>query len=69
MKNKSYRTAAGKKNANESKSLAACFNIDSTIIHKIWTISQIFAFVGTLTYIVCAFKLPKRHDNNVVDSE
>ena len=69
MKNKSYRTAASNQNGNDRKSLAACFNIDSNIIHKIWTVSQIFAFVGTLTYIVCAFKLPKRRDSNVVDSE
>ena len=69
MQKKTNRAASEKKNLNDREGLAAYFNIDSKIIHKIWVVSQIFAFIGTFTYIVCAFKLPKKRDNTIVDSE
>ena len=66
---KLYRSKSDKMLAGVCGGVAEYFNIDPTVIRVIWAVSSLFAFVGVIAYIACAFIIPEKPDGTIVDAE
>ena len=68
MQKKLYRSATDKKLAGVCGGVAKCLNMDPTVIRVLWAIISLFAFVGVVAYILCAFIIPEE-PTNIIDAE
>ena len=68
MQKKLYRSATDKKLAGVCGGVAKYLNIDPTVIRVLWAIMSLFAFIGVVAYIVCAFIIPEE-PSNIIDAE
>ena len=68
MEKKLYRSATDKKLAGVCAGVAKYLNIDVTIVRVLWAVLSLFAFVGVVAYIVCAFVIPEE-PTNVIDAQ
>ena len=66
---KLYRSKSDKMFAGVCGGVAEYFNVDPTVIRVVWAISSLFAFVGVVAYIACAFIIPEKPDNTIIDAE
>ncbi len=64
-----YRSASNKMLAGVCGGVAEYFNIDPTVVRVVWTIASLFGFLGVVAYIACAFIIPEKPDNTIVDAE
>ena len=65
---KLYRSTSNRMIAGVCAGVAEYLNIDPTVVRVIWAI----ACLGTLgipAYIACAFIIPEKPDNTIVDAE
>ena len=69
MQKKLYRSKSNRMLVGVCGGVAEYFNIDPTVIRVAWAIASIFGFAGVLAYIVCAFIIPEKPDNEVIDAE
>ena len=63
MQKKLYRSATDKKLAGVCGGVAKYLNMDPTVIRVLWAIISLFAFVGVVAYILCAFIIPEEPTN------
>ena len=68
MQKKLYRSATDKKLAGVCGGVAKYLNMDPTVIRVLWAIISLFAFVGVVAYILCAFIIPEE-PSNIIDAE
>lgn len=68
MKKRLYRSANDRKLAGVCGGIAEYLNMDPTVIRILWAIVSLFAFVGVIAYIVCAFIIPEE-PSNIIDAE
>ena len=68
MQKKLYRSATDKKLAGVCGGVAKYLNMDPTVIRVLWAIISLFAFVGVVAYILCAFIIPEE-PTNIIDAE
>lgn len=68
MKKRLYRSANDRKLAGVCGGIAEYLNMDPTVIRILWAIVSLFAFVGVIAYIVCAFIIPEG-PSNIIDAE
>ena len=68
MQKKLYRSATDKKLAGVCGGVAKYLNMDPTVIRILWAIISLFAFVGVVAYILCAFIIPEE-PSNIIDAE
>ena len=68
MKKRLYRSANDRKLAGVCGGIAEYLNMDPTVIRVLWAIVSLFAFVGVIAYIVCAFIIPEE-PSNIIDAE
>ena len=66
---KLYRSTSNRMLVGVCGGVAEYFNIDPTVVRVIWAITSVFAFVGVVAYIACAFIIPEKPDNTIVDAE
>ena len=66
---KLYRSTTNRMLAGVCGGVAEYFNIDPTVVRVIWAIASLFSFVGVVAYIACAFIIPEKPDNTIVDAE
>ena len=66
---KLYRSKSDRILVGVCAGVAEYFNIDPTVVRVIWGVTSIFAFAGIIAYIVCAFVIPEKPDNTIVDAE
>ena len=66
---KLYRSKSERMLAGVCGGVAEYLNIDPTVIRVIWAVTSLFAFVGVVAYIACAFVIPEKPDGNIVDAE
>ena len=69
MQKKLYRSKSDRVIAGVCAGVAEYFNIDPTVVRVAWAIASIFAFAGVIAYIVCAFVIPEKPDNEIIDAE
>ena len=69
MQKKLYRSKSDRKIAGVCGGVAEYLNIDVTVVRVIWALASVFAFAGIIAYIVCAFVIPEKTDNTIVDAE
>ena len=69
MQKKLYRSKTNRMIVGVCAGVAEYFNIDPTIIRVIWAVTSLFAFAGVIAYVVCAFVIPEKPDNDIVDAE
>ena len=69
MQKKLYRSKSNRMIVGVCAGVAEYFNIDPTIIRVIWAVTSLFAFAGVIAYVVCAFVIPEKPDNDIVDAE
>ena len=69
MQKKLYRSKSNRMLVGVCAGVAEYFNIDPTVVRVAWAIASIFGFAGVLAYIVCAFVIPEKPDNEVIDAE
>ena len=69
MQKKLYRSKSDRKIADVCSGVAEYLNIDVTVVRVIWALASVFAFAGIIAYIVCAFVIPEKPDNTIVDAE
>ena len=68
MQKKLYRSATDKKLAGVCGGVAKYLNMDPTVIRVLWAIISLFAFVGVVAYVLCAFIIPEE-PTNIIDAE
>ena len=68
MQKKLYRSVADRKVAGVCGGVANYLNMDPTVIRVLWAIISLFAFVGVIAYIVCAFIIPEE-PTNIIDAK
>ena len=68
MQKKLYRSVTDKKLAGVCGGVAKYLNMDPTVIRVLWAIISLFAFIGVVAYIVCAFIIPEE-PTNIIDAE
>ena len=68
MQKKLYRSATDKKLAGVCGGVAKYLNMDPTVIRVLWALISLFAFVGVVAYVVCAFIIPEE-PTNIIDAE
>ena len=68
MQKKLYRSATDRKLAGVCGGVANYLNMDPTVIRVLWAIISLFAFVGVIAYIVCAFIIPEE-PTNIIDAK
>ena len=68
MQKKLFRSATDKKLAGVCGGVAKYLNMDPTVIRVLWAIISLFAFVGVVAYILCAFIIPEE-PTNIIDAE
>ena len=64
MKKKLYRVKEGKYLAGVCGGIAEYFDMDPTLIRLPWALIACFAGAGIIAYIVCAFVIPEKEDDN-----
>ena len=69
MQKKLYRSKSNRQIAGVCGGVAEYLNIDVTVVRVIWALASIFALAGIIAYIVCAFIIPEKPDNTIVDAE
>ena len=69
MEKKFYLSSTDKKIAGVCGGLAEYFNIDPTVVRVAWAVTSLFAFVGVVAYVVCAFVIPEKPDAEIIDAE
>ena len=69
MEKKLYRSRTNRILVGVCGGVAEYFNIDPTVVRVIWAVASIFAFAGVIAYVVCAFVIPEKPDNTIVDAE
>ena len=69
MQKKLYRSKSDRVLVGVCGGIAEYFNIDPTVVRVIWGVASIFAFAGVIAYIVCAFVIPEKPDNTIVDAQ
>jgi len=68
MQKKLYRSVKDRKLAGVCGGIAEYLNMDPTVVRILWAIISLFAFVGVIAYIVCAFLIPE-DTNSIIDAE
>ena len=66
---KLYRSKTNCMIAGVCGGVAEYLNVDPTVIRVVWAIASLFAFVGVVAYIACAFIIPEKPDGKIVDAE
>ena len=69
MQKKLYRSKTNRMLVGVCGGIAEYFNIDPTVVRVIWAIASVFGFAGVLAYIVCAFVIPEKPENKIVEAE
>ena len=69
MQKKLYRSKSNRMLVGVCGGVAEYFNIDPTVVRVIWAVTSLFAFVGVVAYVVCAFVIPEKPDGEIVDAE
>ena len=64
-KKKLYLSSTDKKLAGVCGGIAEYFEVDSTVVRVGWIIFSLCGGAGLLTYIICAFVMPKAPDNYI----
>ena len=68
MQKKLYRSTNEKMLAGVCGGVAKYLNMDPTVVRVLWAIISLFAFVGVVAYIICAFLIPEE-PTNIIDAE
>ena len=68
MQKKLYRSLTDRKIAGVCAGVAKYLNIDPTVVRILWAVLSLFAFVGVVAYILCAFIIPEE-PSNIVEGE
>ena len=68
MQKKLYRSNTDRKLVGVCGGIAHYLNIDPTVVRILWAIISLFAFVGVIAYVVCAFIIPEE-PSNIIDAE
>lgn len=69
MQKKLYRSKTNRMLVGVCGGIAEYFNIDPTVVRVIWAIASVLGFAGVVAYIVCAFVIPEKPDNKIVEAE
>lgn len=69
MGKKLYRSKTNRMLVGVCGGVAEYFNIDPTVVRVIWAVASISPFAGVIAYVVCAFVIPEKPDNTIVDAE
>ena len=69
MNKKLYRSTTDKKIAGVCGGVAEYFGIDATLIRLALVLFTLFYGAGILLYIICAFVIPEKPDNTIIDAE
>lgn len=70
MEKKLYRIENGKKIAGVCGGIAEYLKVDVTLIRAIWAVVTLFTVgTGLLAYLVCAFILPVKPEDGIVDAQ
>ena len=69
MQKKLYRSRANKMALGVCSGIAEYFNIDPTIVRVAWAVTSIFFFPAIIAYFVCAFVIPEKPDNEIIDAQ
>ena len=69
MQKKLYRSKSDRVIAGVCGGVAEYLNIDVTIVRVLWAIASVFAAAGIIAYLICAFLIPEKPDNTIVDAE
>ena len=69
MQKKLYRSKSDRMIVGVCAGIADYFNIDPTIVRVIWAVTSLFALVGVFAYVACAFIIPEKPDNKIIDAE
>ena len=69
MQKKLYRSTTDRKIAGVCAGVAEYLNIDVTVVRVLWALITAFAGAGILAYIICAFVIPEKPDNTIIDAE
>ena len=65
---KLYRSKTDRQLAGVCAGVAEYLNIDVTVVRVLWVLAALF-WAGLLAYIICAFIIPEKPDNTVIDAE
>lgn len=68
MQKKLYRSTTDRKIAGVCAGVAEYLNIDVTVVRVLWALACFF-WAGLLAYIICAFVIPEKPDNTIIDAE
>ena len=66
---KLYRSKSNRMIAGVCGGVAEYLNVDPTVVRVVWAIACLFGFLGVIAYIACAFIIPEKPDNTIVDAE
>ena len=69
MQKKLYRSTSDRMLVGVCGGVAEYFGVDPTVVRVIWAVASIFAFAGVIAYIACAFVIPEKPDNTIIDAE
>ena len=69
MPKKLYRSKSNRMLVGVCSGVAEYFNIDPTVVRVAWAVTSLFAFVGVVAYVVCAFVIPEKPDAEIIDAE
>ena len=69
MQKKLYRSNTNKMLQGVCGGIAEYFNVDPTIVRVAWAVCSIFFFPAIIAYIVCAFLIPEKPDNDIIDAQ
>lgn len=68
MQKKLYRSTTDRKIAGVCAGVAEYLNIDVTVVRVLWALACFF-WAGLLAYTICAFVIPEKTDNTIIDAE
>ena len=68
MPKKLYRSKSNRMLVGVCAGVAEYFNIDPTVVRVAWALASLFT-AGILAYVVCAFVIPEKPDNEIIDAE
>lgn len=69
MQKKLYRSKSNRMLVGVCGGIAEYFNMDPTVIRVIWAITSVFAFAGVIAYAICAFVIPEKPENDIIDAK
>ena len=69
MQKKLYRSKSNRVIAGVCAGVAEYLNIDVTVVRVLWAITSVFAAAGIIAYIICAFLIPEKPDNEIIDAQ